>query len=75
MCGQGVNFLGSMLKDYIKWSSSEEIPHVVEDFKNITAFPGGIFGVDCCHIHMKAPEDVLAYFIDMYFQCEFDGSM
>ena len=58
MCGQGVNFLGSMLKDYIKWSSSEEIPHVVADFKNIAAFLGVIGAVDGCHIHIKAPEDV-----------------
>lgn len=61
---RGVNFLGNMLNDYIKWPSAEEIPHVVENFKSIAGFPGVVGAVDGCHIHIKAPEDVQADFID-----------
>ena len=61
---RGIKFFCSLGPQYIKWPSSEEIPHVTSEFKAMAGFPGVVGVVDGCHIEIEAPEDVQADYLD-----------
>ena len=56
LCGAG--------QKVIVWPTAETIPQISHEFQSLGGIPGVIGAVDGCHIHIKAPSETQADYID-----------